>query len=325
MRCTDPVCGVDIFQERMSELMQGLDFCRTYLDDLLILTKGVWEDHLEQLEKVLSRLQDAGLKVNATKSYFGKPEVEYLGYMITREGIKPVLDKVRAMQDIAPPKTRKQLRSFIGFINYYRDMWKHRSGTISPLSRMTSKTTPFKWGEEQQKAFEDIKAIIARDVMLSYPDFSKVFHVYADASQTQLGATIVQDEKPIAFWSRKLTPAQTRYTVTEKELLSLVEVLKEFRNILLGQRLILHTDHQNLTYSKFNTDRVMRWRLILEEFGPKLTWLAGVKNVAADALSRLPMLSKDDKHGHIQIEECLASNVNQPKQSDAPITLQMLL
>jgi len=111
--------------------------------------------------------------------------------------------------------------------------------------------------------------------------------------QVRLGAVISQDGKPIAFYSRKLNPAQTRYTTTERELLAIVETLKEFRNILLGQQLIVYTDHKNLTYSTFNTERVMRWRLILEEYGPTFNYIRGDKNVVADALSRLQLQEID--------------------------------
>ena len=123
--------------------------------------------------------------------------------------------------------------------------------------------------------------------MLNYPNFSKEFKIHTDASDKQLGAVIAQDGKPIAFYSRRLTSAQEKYTTTERELLAIVETLKEFRNILLGQKIIVHTDHQNLTYKNFNTDRVMRWHLILEEYGPNLKYIQGKKNVVADALSRL--------------------------------------
>jgi hypothetical protein len=105
----------------------------------------------------------------------------------------------------------------------------------------------------------------------------------------QLGAVISQNGKPIAFYSRKLQPAQTRYTTTERELLSIVETLKEFRNILLGQQIVVHTDHKNLTFKNFNTERVMRWRLILEEYGPEIRYVNGPKNIVADALSRLDL------------------------------------
>ena len=132
-----------------------------------------------------------------------------------------------------------------------------------------------------------MKRIMAREVILAYPDFNEDFEIHTDASKTQLGAVISQKGKPIAFYSRKLNPAQTRYTTTERELLSIVETLKEFRNILLGQSIIVHTDHENLTFKKFNSDRVMRWRLFIEEYSPDLRYIKGESNIVADALGRL--------------------------------------
>jgi RNase H-like domain found in reverse transcriptase len=124
-------------------------------------------------------------------------------------------------------------------------------------------------------------------MLLAYPDFSKPFDVYTDASHSQLCAAICQNDKPIAFYSCKLNPAQTRYTTTECELLAIVETLKEFRNILLGHKIRIFTDHQNLTCKNFNTKRVMRWRLLIEEFGPGLIYIKGSSNDVADALSHL--------------------------------------
>ena len=133
-----------------------------------------------------------------------------------------------------------------------------------------------------------IKKVIAKETLLAYPNF------HTDASQTQLGAVISQDGIPIAFYSRKLNPAHMWYTTTEKELLSIVEILKEFRNILLGQQVRVYTDHKNLTYKQFNTDRVMRWRLIIEEFSPELVYIQGEINIVADALSRLEIIDDVD-------------------------------
>jgi hypothetical protein len=281
--CNSP----DIFQERMYELFSDLEYVRAYIDDLLVTSCSTFEEHLQKLDEVFSRLSDAGLKVNAKKSHFAQAEVEYLGYWITRHGIQPLPNKVQAIQNIAPPKTRKQLRRFIGMVNYYRDMWVHRSEILAPLTRLSSEKVEFRWTDIEQTAFETIKTIVGREVLLSYPDFSQPFHIHTDASKTQLGSVISQDKKPIAFYSRKLQPAQTRYTTTERELLSIVETLKEFTNILLGQKIIVHTDHKNLTCKNFNTERVMRWRLILEEYGPEIKYIKGPKNIVADALSRL--------------------------------------
>ena len=281
--CNSP----DIFQEKMSSLVSDLEYCRAYIDDLLILTAGSWDEHLKHLDIVFKRLLDAGLKVNAKKSFFGKSELEYLGYWITCKGIQPLPKKIAAIQNIAAPKTVRELRRFIGLINYYRDMWIRRSEVLTPLTALVSKNAKWQWTDVEQNAFDTMKRIISREVLLSYPDFSKPFEIHTDASHTQLGAVISQDNRPIAFYSRKLNLAQTRYTTTERELLAIVETLKEFRNILLGQQIIIHTDHKNLTYKNFNTERVLRWRLILEEFGPELQYIKGDKNIVADALSRL--------------------------------------
>jgi hypothetical protein len=215
----------DVFQEKMNDLFHGMEQVRAYIDDLLVITKGSLEDHLEKLEAVLNKLRDAGFKVNAEKSFFCTGETEYLGYMITRDGIKPMPKKVHAIMKIAEPTTKKQLRGFIGIVNYYRDMWIRRSHVLAPLARLTSKTVKWQWGEVERKAFNDMKKIICREVMLAFPDFSKPFVIHTDASHTQLGAVISQNNKPIAFYSRKLNDAQTRYTTTERELLSIVETL----------------------------------------------------------------------------------------------------
>ena len=113
----------DIFQEKMSTLFGDLEYVRTYIDDLLITTMSNWDDHLRHLDIVFHRLQEAGLKVNAKKSFFGRDKLEYLGYWITRHGIQPVSKKVEVIKNIAPPKTKQELRRFIGIVNYYRDMW----------------------------------------------------------------------------------------------------------------------------------------------------------------------------------------------------------
>ena len=124
------------------------------------------------------------------------------------------------------------------------------------LSALVSNKTKFVWKEEQQKAFDKIKKIITKETLLAYPDFNKEFHIHMDASNVQLGAVIMQWNKPITFYSHKLNSAQKRYMTGEQELLSVVQTLKEFHNILLGHKLIIHTDHKNLLYKKLSSDRM---------------------------------------------------------------------
>ena len=180
-----------IFQSKMLELMATLEFVRTYLDDLLIISKDSLDDHLEKLRMVLIRLREAWLKVNAEKSTFCALETEYLGYTLTREGIMPQTKKVQAILAIKPPTTVKQLRQFLGMVQYYRDVWSKRSAMLSPLTDLVgkcgqTKTTkangtkkvPWHWLEVHQKAFDKIKATITQHIVLAYPDYSQTFEIH---------------------------------------------------------------------------------------------------------------------------------------------------
>ena len=130
-------CAPDIFQAKMNNLMSGLEYVKTYLDDLLILSNGTFEDHLSKVGTVLQRLSSAGLKVHRKKSIFGNSSVDYLGYVITREGLRPQQKRIQAILDLAVPKTVKGVRSVLGILNYYRDLWPQRSRTLAPLHELT--------------------------------------------------------------------------------------------------------------------------------------------------------------------------------------------
>jgi hypothetical protein len=129
--------------------------------------------------------------------------------------------------------------------------------------------------------------LISKETLLTFPNFNEPFHIYTDASKYHLGAVIMQNNKPLAFYSRKMNEAQKRYTTGEQELISIVEMLKEFRNILHGQQIIIHTDHHNILYKKLSSYRIICWRLLLEEYGPEYVHVKGKDNVVADALSRM--------------------------------------
>jgi hypothetical protein len=247
-----------IFQGKMSELMESLEYVRAYLDDLLCISKLSLEDHLEKLEEVLRQLCDAGLKVNAAKFSFCALEIEYLGYILTRDGIKPQSNKVQAIHAIKPPTGVRQLRHFLGMVQYYRDLWERRSDMLAPVTSLVgvcgqtkstkakgTKKVPCHWDEVHQRAFNHVKATIAKDKVLAYLDYSKVFKIYTDASSKQLGALITQDSRPIAFFSRKLSNTQRRYSVTNIELLAIVKTLEKFKGMLRGKNIKVFTDHAN--------------------------------------------------------------------------------
>jgi Reverse transcriptase (RNA-dependent DNA polymerase) len=149
----------DVFQNVMSKLTQDMEYVKTYLDDLLILSNNSFKDHLLKLQMVLARLSTAGMRVNASKSKSFAEQIEYLGYWITRQDIQPVQSKVEAILNIKAPKTgtRKELRQFIGIVNYYRDMWFCRTDLLAPLTSLTSIQVKFEWLSSHQQAFDKIK------------------------------------------------------------------------------------------------------------------------------------------------------------------------
>jgi hypothetical protein len=283
----------DFSQAVMDNMFAALDYVEAYLDDIAIFSNSFTE-HLSHVGEVLRRLSDNGFTVKPDKCKWFVKEAEFLGYYLTPSGFKPMAKKVQAILDCAPPTTTSECRSFVGLVTFYRDMYPRRSHILDPLTKLNSKSVKFVWGPEQQKAFETIKSLVAQDVLLRYPDVTKPFDVYTDASDMQLGAVIKQEGKPVAYYSRKLTSTQKRYTTNEKGLLSIVETLREFRTFLLGTTVRVYTDHKNLTFNTLNTDRVLRWRLAIEEFNPTLTHISGKDNIEADALSRLPMVDRPD-------------------------------
>jgi hypothetical protein len=249
----------------MSKLVQDTEYAKTvsYLDDLLILANRInsFKYHLLKLEMVLARLSTAGMRVKISKSRFFSEQIEYLGYWITRQGIQPIRNKVEAILNIKAPKTRKSQQTTP--VYWYSQLLSRHvvsqkwSSRQVPLTSLTSSMVKFEWHSSHQQAFDKIKKVIGTEiyVLLCNPDFNKpiLFHLYNDASDHQLRAVIMQDKKPIAFYSRKINTAQNWYTSTkrDRELLSVIETCKEYNNILLGyhQSIIVFTDHKNDTFN----------------------------------------------------------------------------
>jgi hypothetical protein len=209
-----------------------------------------------------------------------------------REGIKPQQQKVNAILQVVPPRNVGQVRSFVSMLNHYKAMIPRHSHLLTPLTALTKKNVKFEWTMEHQQAFDSLKNSLAREVVLAYPDFSVPFEIYTNASKYQIGSVITQKEKPLAFYSRKLTDSQTRYTVTELELLAIVETLCEYKCILLRHFITIYTDYKNLTFSNFTTNCVTCWQFIVEEYSPNIVYLPGKCNIIANALSRLPKLNE---------------------------------
>jgi hypothetical protein len=178
-----------------------------------------------------------------------------------------------------------------------------------------TKKKPWRWDPIHQQTFDNAKAAITKETVLASPDLLKPFEIYMDASATQLGAVIAQDNRPIVFFSKKLSKMQKKYSVTEIELLAIVTTLKEFKGMLWGQDLKVFTDHKNLTRDALGltSDRVYHWRLLLEDYAPQKIYIKGIHNTVVDSIWQLyydPKLNKSNNHTHatlaVEPEELIA-------------------
>jgi hypothetical protein len=259
--------ATDIFQERMGVLFLDMKVVIVYMDDIIILGYSDFETHLKDVEEVLRRLQTTGFQVNPDKCIWFASSVDYLGFTITRNSIKPQDKKIQGILNMTTPVTQKDIRRFVRMINFYRDLFPQRAATLAPLTDLCGKNKKFFWGPQQEEAFLKIKELMQKETLLTYPQFDKPFIVYTDASEKQMGGIVTQNGKPLGYFSKKLDETQQRYPVTEQELLAIVETLKYFKHMLLGHHIIVQTDHKNLThpFSTHSSNRVLRQRLLLEE------------------------------------------------------------
>ena len=289
--------GVTIAPEFAQEVMDAIcrdlptTFC--YFDDTIVYNYGTFETHLHHIDVILSRLAAKNFSLNIEKCEFAIQETDFLGYWLTPKGLRPWKRKIDAIQAMQAPKTLKQLKSFIGLVGFYRTMFPKKAHILAPLTDLTAQK--FVWLPIHQQAFERMKALVGRDCLLAWCDPTEPFDIETDASDYQLGAVIKQNGRPVAYYSRKLSPAQRNYTTIEKEALSIVATFDEFRTILLGADITVHCDHKNFTYSlsKFTTQRVLRWRINIDEYGATFKHKSGEENIIADALSRVPTTSPD--------------------------------
>ena len=206
------------------------------------------------MEEILRRLNNAGLTAKPSKCYFGMTTIEYLGHVVGNDNLWPTTDKVSKILNASRPNTKKEFSSFLGLSNYYRKFVPHYSTIAAPLTDLTKKQQPNKldWNGLHENAFRSLKNKISSDPILLLPDLQRKFILHTDASNTGLGAVLLQEQdgvkRPVAFHSRKLRPRETRYSVVEKECLAIVWGIQKCAAYLYGRPFVLKMDHKPLAY-----------------------------------------------------------------------------
>ena len=289
------------FQRMMNDALRPFidDFVIVYIDDILIFSRNEAE-HEEHLRAVLQRLREHKLQAKRSKCEFGMDELDYLGHTINWQGVKMNDAKIRAIEEWPAPKNVKELRSFLGLAGYHRKFVEHFSQRTMPMSELLKGGAEWRWGEEQQAAFEDLKMTMTSAPVLAIPDPSLPYEVFTDASQFGVGAVLLQDQgrgwQPCAYLSHKLTPAERKYAVHEQELLGIIHALKVWRPYLEGAAFKVNSDHASLTMLATQPNisrRQARWVEFLQSYDCKVQYVPGEKN-QADALSRRPDMAPEE-------------------------------
>ncbi|GAB4836211.1 hypothetical protein Ancab_039524 [Ancistrocladus abbreviatus] len=263
-------------------------FILVFFDDILIYSSS-WQSHLQHLEIAFTILQTHCLFVKESKCIFGTSHVEYLGHIISAERVSTDPGKIQAMIDWPTPKTLKQLRGFLGLTGYYR-RFIHRYGQKSRALHNLLKKDSFRWTEEAQVSFEELKRLMTSAPVLALPNFNEEFVVETDASGTGIGAVLMQQGHPIAYSSTSLSPRNQALSTYEKELLALVHAVEKWSHYLRGKHFTVLTDHQSLKHlinQKLNTEMQQRWLVKLMGYDFDIVYKKGKENTAADALSRV--------------------------------------
>ena len=292
------------FQRFIHEVIHGLDFCFVYLDDILIASEDEYQ-HQKHLRKLFTRLKAFDIVINLNKSIFGQKEIQFLGFHINDQGTKPIESRVKIIANYPLPSTVQALKKFLGMINFFRRFIPHAAETQIPLFSCMKRNikkdrTPINWTTEMLDAFNKCKTDLSNATLLAHPDANAKISLYVDASDYALGGTVLQwnneEWQPLAFFSKKLSQAQTKYSTYDKELLAIYEGIKHFRPTLEGMDFTIFTDHKPLTHaftkkSDQATPRQIRQLNYISQFSTDIRHIPGKMNIVADTLSRITTIN----------------------------------
>ena len=277
----------------MRIVLAGLSNVSFYFDNIFVFAV-TWEDHLAALRAVLQRLREHCLTARPAKCKFGFKTIQYLGFLVDGETIRPLNDRIRALQDVALPRTKKDLRSFLGMVSFYRMFIQQASSHTGPLSDLLRKGTsePLVWSDTLQAHFTTLKTALSSPPVLKLPDLNLTFVLRTDASGAGLGAVLLQYHEdlpfPVAYASRKLLDREKRYSTIERECLAIIFGIHRFDYYLQGKEFILEVDHKPLIFlaKSRSNNRLLRWSLNLQSYRYRLVHVPGTDNIGADFLSR---------------------------------------
>jgi hypothetical protein len=269
------------------------EFSLGYFDDILVYSKNL-EAHVCHLREVFQRLAKFGLRINPKKCLLAAVEVLFLGYTISHGRLSPDPSKVQCVKEYPIPRSVKEVQRFLGLVGFYRRWIRRFSELAAPLTQLTKKGVLFRWTEEHRRAFEELRGRLCKAPILVLPDYKRLFILETDASVTGIGGVLTQQfsegKLPIAYASRRLTTAETRYPTRELEALSILFCCKRLSHYLKGRHFRVVTDHESLTWLtqwKSPSPRIRRWLAQLQEYSFEAVYQPGKANVVADALSRI--------------------------------------
>lgn len=284
------------FQRLIDRLRAGLGDVKllAYLDDLILLSP-TFEEHLSDLRKTFRRLKEFGLRISREKCHFACSSVHFLGHIITPDGISVNPQKVEAVVNMPPPRNVKQVQSFMQTCSWYRRFVPNFADVARPLSNLTKKDRQWSWTHAEAHAFGKLKGLLTSAPILRQADETLPYSLKTDASNYAIGAVLVQgeaeEEHPVEYASRLLTPAERNYSTTEREALAVVWAVSKFRGYIEGAAVTIVTDHQPLKWLmnlRSPSGRLARWALQLQPYNLLVKYTPGRTNVVADTLSRPP-------------------------------------